>query len=83
MIFAGYENASDAFESDEEIETVMTILLKKCPTVIITLGKKGAAYAHREALNPFSNQFKSKSLKHGSKSFRKVEAPVLEKGELT
>ena len=80
MIFAGYENASDAFDSDKEIEAVMEILLKKCPTVIITLGKKGAAYARREVLNPFSNQFKS--LKDASKSFRKVDAPVLEKGKL-
>ena len=66
MIFAGYENASDTFESDEEIEAVIEILLKKCPTVIITLGKKGAAYAHR---------------KDGSKAFRKVDAPILEKGK--
>ena len=81
MIFAGYENASDTFDSDKEIEAVMEILLKKCPTVIITLGKKGAAYAHREVLNTFSNQFKSKSIIQ-SKSFRKVDAPVLDKGKL-
>ena len=67
MIFAGYENAADAFESDKEIEAVIAILLKKCPTVIITLGKKGAAYAHR---------------KDGSKAFQKVDAPILEKGKL-
>ena len=65
MIFAGYENAADAFDSDTEIKAVMEILLKKCPTVIITLGKKGAAYADR---------------KNGSECFRKVDAPVLEKG---
>ena len=66
MIFAGYENATDAFDSDTEIKAVMEILLKKCPTVIITLGKKGAAYANR---------------KDGPECFQKVDAPVLEKGE--
>ena len=66
MIFAGYENATDAFDSDAEIKAVMEILLKKCPTVIITLGKKGAAYANR---------------KDGPECFQKVDAPVLEKGE--
>ena len=65
MTFAGYENVADAFDSDTEIEAVMALLLNKCPTVIITLGKKGAAYAHR---------------KDASKGFKKVDAPVLEKG---
>ena len=64
MIFAGYENASDSFSSEKEIENVLEILLKKCETVIITLGKNGAAFA-------------TKNL--GAGSYKKVDAPTLDK----
>jgi ribokinase len=39
----------DPIESEEQIQNAMTDLLKKCHTVIITLGGKGAAIATREA----------------------------------
>jgi ribokinase len=39
----------DTIESEEQIQNAMTDLLKKCHTVIITLGGKGAAIATREA----------------------------------
>jgi sugar/nucleoside kinase (ribokinase family) len=35
----------DTIESEEQIQNAMTDLLKKCHTVIITLGGKGAAIA--------------------------------------
>ena len=66
MIFAGYKTALDTFASEKEIENVMKILLTKCKLVIITLGAKGAAYANRES---------------GSSSYRKVDAPILSKGD--
>ena len=48
MIFAGYESALDSFNTEKEIENVLEVLLKKCDTVIITLGKNGAAYATKQ-----------------------------------
>ena len=65
MIFAGYENELDTFSSDKEIENVIEILLKKCPTVIITLGDKGAAYATRD---------------NRVESYKKIDAPTIDKG---
>ena len=67
MIFAGYENALDSFNTDKEIENVLEVLLKKSETVIITLGKNGAAYATKEL---------------GAGSYKKVDAPTLDKCKL-
>ena len=63
MIFAGQEKELDC-NNDKEIKDLFKILLQKCPTVIITLGDKGAAYATKD--NP--------------SVFDLVEAPKVDKG---
>ena len=63
MIFAGHEKALDC-NNVKEIENLFKTLLQKCPTVIITLGDKGAAYATKD--NP--------------SVFDMIEAPQIHKG---